>query len=685
MSGLDSLIHKVDVLRLNLEVQVLYNKNLECFKKYLPPVYECFSTYVPQELTVKLDQQGNLNICNIQNGSFVYSEAPFSFSEKQYALYKKKPLTRSIFFEGSHAKIHERYLHTNYMKKLLENYSDIKSKEELVKESLPESIRFMVVMGIGSGHHLLQLIKHHDIRNLCLYDPHLDALFNSMHMVDWEPILEYFDREGYSLELCIGEPGHDCMKRLGEFFQRNGIFNIARVYLYKHYNSEDISQLEYLLKNEMSNLSVGIGFYDDERISLSHTVSNYLQNLPIARVSLSQRKQFAGCPCVIIGNGPSLDLCEDFLIKNKDNLVIISSGTSLQTLEKMGLKPDIHIEQERPHITFEWLKKYQDGDYLKDITFIGLNTVYPKLSSLFKESYIISKPNDIGTDWLVSRMEQIEGNTLALADFCNPTVTNAAASIALTLGFNELYLAGVDLGMVDFDKHHASKSAYFHLMKDLGNRYRKEPELKDKGNFRDEVYTTMVLQTSRIIFENMFDKWKPNVYNLNDGAFIRGAKPAHASELPLIEQKEEKSQVLKEQLGKVFSLKQMRPIESKNEAYKIFFDLKNICDHFVRVFNTEVKSVSDVMDVLNKAFKSLQSVREQSISYRLLSGSINYALVVISSVVLHLKEGRDVGKIYANMADNICGFLQLVPKDFETNFYKVSGEEVDFLPPNFLE
>ncbi len=681
MSGLESLLGKVELLRLNLEIEARFNKNLEIFKKELPPIYECFQEYTPNELNISLDQAGRVNVCNVKNGHFVYSEAPNVFAEKQYDEYKESPVFQSIFFETSKSPLHEKYLHVNYMNKLVGQYKNIKSRKQLTDEAVPELIQCMVVMGIGSGHHILKLLQQHDIRNLCLYDPHLDALYTSLHLVDWTPIVNYFARDGYSLELCIGENGHSCMNRLQDFFIRKGIYNIARVYLYKHYDSNDISLLNNLLKAEMKNLSVGIGFYDDERISLSHTVSNYLQGAPVARISLSQRKQFSSKPCVIVGNGPSLDICEEFLIKNQKELVIITSGTGLQTLEKMGIKPDIHIEQERPHVTFNWLKKYQDGDYLKDITLIGLNPVYPKLAALFKEAYIVSKPNDLGTDWLVSLMEQVEGNTLVLADFCNPTVTNAAASIALTLGFREIYLAGVDLGMVDFDKHHASKSAYFHHIDNMADRYRRQKEIKIKGNFRDEVYTTMVLQTSRINFEQLFEKWQPTVYNLNDGAFIRGAKPTRVSDIVEFVSEGDKSAEVNRLLAKVFNRKNLRSVTSKSDVYKLFFDVEAISEHFCRIFSRNADDLDDVLKILEAAFNSLQrDVKHKSISYLLFSGSINYILAIVSSVLFHLKDEVSVAETYKDMSNIICEFLRLIPKDFETNFHRVSGEEVDFLP-----
>ena len=75
-------------------------------------------------------------------------------------------------------------------------------------------------------------------------------------------------------------------------------------------------------------------------------------------------------PVFIIANGPSLDDSIDVIAANKDRAILISCGSAISALHKVGIKPDIHVETERTKIVYDFLVNLNDPEYLQDIFFL---------------------------------------------------------------------------------------------------------------------------------------------------------------------------------------------------------------------------------------------------------------------------------------------------------------------------
>src|SRR5690606_10036454 len=97
-----------------------------------------------------------------------------------------------------------------------------------------------------------------------------------------------------------------------------------------------------------------------------HTYGNFTDGAGVLRQGFGlQRHAFQQLPVFIVGNGPSLDQCFDYLHQYKDQVVIISCGTALKALHKHGIKPDFHAELEQNRATYEWVSQVDDPEYLK--------------------------------------------------------------------------------------------------------------------------------------------------------------------------------------------------------------------------------------------------------------------------------------------------------------------------------
>jgi len=174
----------------------------------------------------------------------------------------------------------------------------------------------------------------------------------------------------------------------------------------------------------------------------------------------------------------------------------------------------------------------------KGVTLLCLNPVAPPVLASFNDTCMALKPNDIGESIIKDYFQPQEVIKLP---FSNPTVSNSALSFAISMGFMEIYLIGVDLGLRDDGQHHSAKSPHYDLedhiddVKEVIYTYR-EGNLKARGNFGGTVKTHATLHRAKITIERLLYYTRlafPNFtcINSNNGVYIEGAQPKKINSL----------------------------------------------------------------------------------------------------------------------------------------------------------
>jgi len=671
MHDIELALKKAEALQKNLMAQKTFEKNMVFLKEKLPSLFNYFQSYKSERLQLILDAQGSYNIQN-PDGVCVYQGNPEEFSYRQCQRFLEKPNLKYLTFKDDGV-VKTDFIHQRLMKNMFSFYDEHVAGRINVYYKTPETLQTLIVMGVGLGYHIETLVKEKQVRNLCIYEPHTDAFYISLHTVDWAKIVEPFLRPGFNIEFCIGKPVKDSYLFLTAFFARIGMHNIIRTYLYKHYESPEVKELYELLREDLLKIALGIGFYDDERVGVAHTIANFTNKVPVARRALLQNGDVSKRAAIVIGNGPSLDANADFLRSVQGKAYLISCGTSLATLEKKGIKPDMHVEQERNLNVYDWLKGSTSAEFRKGIKFFALNTVHPKTFELFDESYMVAKPNDLGGTLLVELMERKKGNTMVLADFCNPTVTNFASSLCVTLGFRDVVLVGVDLGMLSPTEHHSKDSPYYDHQTDWDEIVKKRGLFKAKGNFRDEVWTNSILDKSRISFESLIFKYDVNFINVNDGLKINGAHSYKSSELTIEDDRELTFEnELDRRIRDVFNLEGLG--EFTQEAMDSHVKhVSIILDKYRTILKHPVSNLDEVYQVLQEGHYFTRKSREVSfVAKGLLKGTLEYIASTMISI-LCLVPSKDVPKVYKQIAETVLPYLDEFEQDALTNIYKLDN------------
>lgn len=652
----------------NKAIDAVFTKNMQFFKAGWTEVYDEFLNYKPVKLTLAFDDNEDVNIVNIQTGRFVYPEEPHIYAEKQVELFMNNQIANVVRFVNSHI-VDTKYIHHAMIDKLIELRGDSMMPHFLPKDE--EVIQQLFVIGIGSGLHLKEVVEKSNINQLVIVDDNKDTFYLSMHFVDWE---EIFTSVKGNVKLVIGDSEADILDNLHEYCYEVGYFALAKTFVLRHYANETLDRLISNFFKKLIAPSSAAGFYDDERVGLAHTVENCARSIPPSTVGLLQRKVECQFPAVVIGNGPSLDKCEAFLRDNQDKLILISCGSSLSTLQNMGLKPDIHVEQERPYDTYRWLTKSTTAEFREGIYFYGLNTVHPDCFGLFDEDKVgqCLKPNDLGTIYLARSIKK--GGTLSFANFSNPTVTNFGLSLCTLIGMRNVFLAGVDLGMKDVEKHHSEKSYYKQLKIDTPDILKSIETTEDKflvpGRNGQRVYTTPALNSTRLFIEKLIEKHELSVFNLGDGAEIKGA-PFTDFDIPIADMAgKSKAKTLAALHKVVFPGGVIDPQSKEQVLLSMQKETKSFFMHLKKIMSKKLNTEEELVSALSEIRSEFHEANLNSYTHMLLKGTVETLLAAIYSVVVYANKDK-YQEVYSKCCEIIDPFLDEIEHDIEKNFYNL--------------
>lgn len=521
------------------DYQAQFAVNISAFEDYIPDIAQAFKYYTPENFElVATDASVDL----VQKGSDVltfggdaYRSCLFDFE-----LFKRNPESSNMLvnktIEGSGV------LHYEYLNKLV----SLQNRElENAERFFPDSLGLMICFGLGTGFYLEELISHHQVNRLYIYEPNHDFFYASLHLIDWKSILEKLDVMGSSLHFCLGANEQAFFSDLTKELSFKGGYDIGKSYLYKHYESDTINKACDVFNQRSYELAFGFGFFDDGLIATAHHYHN-LKNIPV----IENKPHFntnSDIPVFLCGNGPSLDKNISLIKAQKSKAIVISCGTAIDSLLKNGIVPDMHVEQERTWQVTERLLTV-DPDVLKDIVLLSMNTVSPEAFGLFDRKIMGLKLNEPPTSLTYEMSEEAKKMKGIL--YCNPTVANTALCIVEALGFKNIYFIGIDLGFPN-GQHHSVDSVYYEDGEDREVYHQQSQEkIEVKGNFGGTVRSSYIFGFSLKALERVIaDNANLNCFNLSDGAYIEGAKPLEPHELVLSKAELDKDELINSTLA----------------------------------------------------------------------------------------------------------------------------------------
>ncbi len=378
-----------------------------------------------------------------------------------------------------------------------------------------ESPCFLVVFGLGLGHHIEELARRCEARWLILVEPLAGFLEHSLGVVDWPKLVALFQERGGGIHLITEiDPGAiaaSVVRAMGA----HGIAFADGSWIFTHYPLWAFSEARKRLHEAIEFAFINRGFFEDELRMMENAVANFAGrsfHLLEGKPRLERSEMAA-----IVGAGPSLDEAIETLHRIRDRVLLFSCGTSLRPLLRNGLVPDFHCELENVPEVFDVIGETAQYGDLRRVTLVASATVDPRVPRFFGDTILFFRDAVSSTEILGPGYRILPG--------CAPTCVNLGLSAALYMGVTDLALFGTDCGIRLGGKVHADGTIY----RDLGmwqdkDRAREHP-IELEGNFGGTVRTDWVYDACRLMLTGSIRAHRVNVVNCSDGALIPGARP----------------------------------------------------------------------------------------------------------------------------------------------------------------
>jgi len=607
-------------------------KNLAALEKYYPNIFAEFKDYEPQLWQPMRNTQGDINLLNLNNGGYWHGNMPVEDGHDNFNNFANHP-NRDGLILGYNGEKLKHYLHYRLVKK---TERLLQAAEDEVG-ALPDTIKSLILFGLGSGYQLQSLFENRKVEKLFICEPNRDFFYASLYAIDWQHILNTIDEQDSRLYINIGDDGTHLFRDLLAQFYNIGPYVLSQTYFYQGYFNAPLNAAIGQLREQLQ-IVISMGeYFDHACYGISHTKEMLRKGVPYMRPAAEHKLSLfeKELPVIFIGNGPSLDYSLESIKELKDQAILVSCGTSLQVLHRNGIVPDFHAEIEQNRATHDWAVRINDAEYLKQITLISCNGIHPDTCELYKDVKIAFKEGESST---VSMLKIIGEKNAEALSFAFPTVTNFALNFFLKLGFNQLYLMGVDLGFVDVSQHHSTQSGYYDAQgKELYN-YAQENNtaLLTPGNFRSVVNTKHEFKIAKMIMEQSLAEHQVDCYNTSDGARIQGTSPLNIDDILLTSTASQKAvclAALENSFEKVSADNFVTQYEQKYSKSKLLKEIKQLIKFLTKPIDTK-----DSVFALVEAQKQFlfQSYSEgDSLFFYYLYGSMNYINAVLSKAAMH--------------------------------------------------
>ncbi|TMO57471.1 motility associated factor glycosyltransferase family protein [Pseudoalteromonas phenolica] len=649
------------------DANIRFEKNLQSFEKYYPDIAEAIKNFKTDSLALHVCEDGDANIIEKSTGVALYSDHPRKQSHEQVEKNYSSPTFCTVKYgqlftpdEGDE-RIHSRYM--SLLNKKISDTRESDSEGSFELNFLPNTFPASMIFGIGLGYHLEKLFDEVTFNYSFIVEPNFELFFASLFCIEWDKIIAKVDESNGCLFLYLGTTYSEFFDDLNKTIEDIGAYSIAKTFCYQHYPDININKtIDDFFKNYFRLLN-GFGFYDDAVVSLGHTLSHISKKSNFWTGAEAFVEKTDSCPAFVVGNGPSLDASIEFLKSNQDKGIIIAAGTALNSLLKVGIKPDFHVQIERPRRNYDILLDTTDKNILKEINLLTTNVLYPETTSLYGWSGLALKGNEAGTDYYVLSRLFYGMQFQNIIPFSNPLVANTAASFAASLGFDEVYLFGVDNGVPDSGEHHSKHSIYESGKYKLIEGYRH----RVKGNLGGELNSNDLYLVSKYQLESLA-RVSPevNFYNVGEGAELKGFYPLEEDKVLISQTPLNKEKVINR-------VKQCFSDEIPDDKGQVVLDMQRfdvISEHILSISEEPFSTREECLDLLNRQARYVYSLKKTRFShfYFIFKGSLLYYHCPLITSLYYYQDSSKSLELTNQLISLWNSYLKEIIADFKKNY-----------------
>ena len=310
-------------------------------------------------------------------------------------------------------------------------------RERAVKlEALPVTdVGYLFVFGIGLGRHIQELIRTTPARHVVLIEPVAEFIRHACAAVDWREVFASAEDRGIEIHVCVDADPEAICAFVETLVSREGNTFLDGSFFHPHYYSWTLKQASALMRERLKVHALSSGFFEDE-VEMVRNCHGNLARWPFHLVE-SRPFREQRLPVFIVGAGPSLDADLPVIRRWREQVLLVSCGTTLGILLKHGLRPDIHVELERGALVYDLLAGLEKEHGFAGITLLASTTVDPRIGELFDKRWFFFRAG-------LAPAVLLRGSAGVLRG-ADPLCCNAAFAAIAGMGFSEIYFFGLDL------------------------------------------------------------------------------------------------------------------------------------------------------------------------------------------------------------------------------------------------
>lgn len=602
---------------------------------------------------VVIDANGAFNV-DLGGGALLYPGDARAAADQQVANYLEEPLRLSY----PQDEVGEMCVEFNrYIRAL----ADRLAPTARAAKRAPFS-GFVIVFGVGLGYHVKALAEQLEFKTLIVVEPHDELIVHSLHVVDWKGVMQSLSRQGRDIRFVRGD---DLFAQLLAILRGPCYPFIDGSYIYTHYQAEAFATLSRRLLRDDLELIALSGWFEDQMTMLRNNTANF------SRAGFHLRKTRVptprALPAFVVGAGPSLDLDLEDIRRCRGDVVLISASSALKVLLEHGLRPDIHCEVENTaglaEVAADLAAKHGG---LSDITLFASSTVDPRIAPHFKTAIYFFRDGLSSTCFY--------GQGAESTPFSEPTSGNTAMHCAISLGFREIYLFGLDFGARDPDHHHSRHSVYF--------TYESEAEIATytpyafdaqvPANFGGQVMSGWILNMGRkSIADAIRAVGNVRVMNCSDGSLIPLTKPMAAEALSFSPSAVARARDMEDALSQLtFCPEPPANLEKMKRLHHAFHDFLDGCLEIVAT--TNAAGVASQPAIIALCDRMIARLSAQEMTERAVYGTlVGHTQLMLQGAFHHAStfapEGAEAGMaiLLQGLLDGFHRLGQLVDAEFE--------------------
>ncbi|QEA00658.1 DUF115 domain-containing protein [Lysinibacillus fusiformis] len=386
--------------------------------------------------------------------------------------------------EKPNVKVNGYYLHSNYNPEAeAEKYINNNYKEGYLN----------ILFGYGLGYIANAIAKKYDNTDILVYDP----LFSSLNIENKDEI------EGVFLDL------QDFCNRSEDYiaeFDRKVNILLSPNYD-KIFNKEYKEFLDYIRHIQIEDIvnENTIRFFGDL------WQENYIMNLHYVHKDLSLKELYNkyDCPVILASGGPSLTKQLPLLKKIKDKCLIISAGSTINSLLAADIIPDYVVTMDGGESNYLHFKNIKNWDF--DLIY-GLGNAW-KIERDFKGNrYSFCF---YGEDSIKKRIKEGLGKDLPMLS-TGGTVAITALEVASKISTGPIAIIGQDLAYTNNKSHAENNKRYSKLNDEF---YKKDMVFDVEGYYGEPVKTNHQFNSMRKSLEKLYQilQHHHKIYNCTEG------------------------------------------------------------------------------------------------------------------------------------------------------------------------